>query len=210
MTNKRTAYVVDFQGDFVMSKGLLSVPGAESLIGPMNDYLGSLSTDTHDEVVFSYDTHPKDEFIGSPENLGDESKGIPGFPLHCELGTPGWMLACDTAHIRVPKFEVRKNVFNVWEAKSPTVRPFSGNSTVSPDGFRISLEQWAFGLLVRNNSVVEVSGVASDYCVFWAIEGFVSRGIRVEIMADLTKGIGLTIEEVYRENWSENPLVTLK
>src|SRR3546814_14230479 len=29
-------------------------------------------------------------YIGSPENLGDEAAGAPGFPIHCIKGTVGW------------------------------------------------------------------------------------------------------------------------
>jgi nicotinamidase/pyrazinamidase len=42
-------------------------------------------------------------------------------------------------------------------------------------------------------------GVASDFCIRYAMEGWLARGARVTIISDLTKGIGRETPEVLDE-----------
>jgi len=83
------------------------------------------------------------------------------FPIHCVKGTPGWELAF-VPDVKYQPHE--KNVFDMW--KNPPKLPGG------PGDWR-----------------VVAYGVAADFCVKYAVDGFLQRGYDVTVIHDLTMGI---------------------
>jgi nicotinamidase/pyrazinamidase len=86
------------------------------------------------------------------------------FPKHCIAGTKGHenvlpMLGAD---------RIRKRVFDVWK----DIRCIS------------YLKDRA-----KDYDDIEIIGVAADYCVMYAYEGFIERGFKARVNGDLTVGI---------------------
>lgn len=98
------------------------------------------------------------------------------FPPHCIRGTRGWQSVLD-----LPKNTVRvmKNQFDVWAAPEAMTR--------------------ALGQMKPAGSQVYVMGVASDFCVKYAIAGYLARGYSVTVLADLCRGIERQMDDVVRE-----------
>lgn len=205
---------IDTQIDFVMRRGLLPVAGAEAIVLPGIDYLSRIDTTEVKAALFTFDTHFRERYMGSLENLGQPELGIPGFPLHCERDTPGWHNVFNLEMVagQVQTWTLEKGVFDMWEEESRlvTVHPWitqdlAEHSNGTP-------RDWFFGPEARhadrpypNNQLgghelsgidtVRIFGVASDFCVNWAVQGFLKRGYRVQIVEHLTAGIGMDIRE---------------
>lgn len=84
------------------------------------------------------------------------------FPMHCVKGTKGWDFAIDPPY----HIKIEKPVFDMW-ANDPNIPG-------------INPKEWA----------VYVIGVAGDFCVKYAVAGFLQRGFKTIVLTDLTKGIG--------------------
>lgn len=184
---KRFIVVVDAQIDFMSHDGALYVPGSKPTIPIIEDYLKSLKTEEVEGVLYTLDTHEVETYPSSKE--------AKDFPIHCVKGTDGWQLAI-IPHILhnkyIPIYTLEKNVFNMWEQKDLEItvysfpKAFHVKTTVDREEFFKTLE----------TKEIEVIGVASDFCVKWAIEGFLDRGFNVTVRRDMVKGIYETIEEV--------------
>lgn len=174
---KKYVFVIDTQYDFMMSDGILYVNGSEDLIVPMNKYLSSLKAEDTVGVVFTYDTHIKEEYEGSPESEM--------FPIHCEFGTRGWENVINPSIVSngIETLSLRKNVFDMWEQEHSDVRFSDGTRAVFFDREEIVED------IVNNGITVTILGVALNFCVAQAVKGFVDRGIKVELVGDLTRGI---------------------
>lgn len=203
---------IDTQADFVMTRGLLPVPGAEAIVLPGIDYLSRIDTDEVKAALFTFDTHTREKYIGSIENLGQPELDIPGFPLHCESGTPGWdnVFNLEMVAHQVSTWTLRKGVFDMWEEASHKVRvhPWTTQEYAeSPHGHD---RDWFFGPRAGHTDrpypdgqqgghelsgvdTVRIFGVASDFCVNWAVQGFLARGFKVQIVEHLTAGIGMDV-----------------
>ena len=182
--------VIDTQYDFMMSDGALPVEGAESIIAPGIKFLGNLDPDETAGVLYTYDTHVEDEYIGSPENLGNPDAGEPGFPIHCEEFTAGWQNVFNPNIItgNIWSGTLRKGVFNMWEEDGITINYDHGNVAMEP-GMKKDRDEFFKELRDSGIDTVQVMGVASDFCVRWAIDGLLKRGFKVEVIEHLTAGI---------------------
>src|SRR3546814_10952256 len=89
MTRNKLLLAIDTQIDFIAQHAALPVPGADQIVGPGITFLQNLDRDQYAAALFTYDTHSEKAYIGSPENLGDEAAGAPGFPIHSITGTLG-------------------------------------------------------------------------------------------------------------------------
>jgi nicotinamidase/pyrazinamidase len=205
---------IDTQIDFVMRRGLLPVTGAERIVLPGIDYLSDIDTTEVKAALFTFDTHVRERYMGSLENVGQPKLGIPGFPLHCERGTPGWQNVFNLEMVaeQVPTWTLEKGVFDMWEEPSNLVQVapwITQDLSESPNGID---RDWFFGpesghyhrpypnnqkggVEVRDIDTVRIFGVASDFCVNWAVQGFLKRGYHVQIIERLTAGIGMDIRE---------------
>ncbi len=174
-------------------KGALCVPGAQDLIVPMNNYVHSLEVEDVAGVLLTFDIHDADIYAGSPE---DEI-----FPLHCERNKWGSESVIKRINdIKVPAYILEKGVFNMWEEETVCIGAAETyynrelNNLIERDTFFAAL-------LAGGITDVEIIGVASDYCVTWAADGFVKRGFNVTIRRDLVKGIAREIDQVVAEDY---------
>lgn len=186
---KRFVIVVDMQRDFVAADGALPVPGAEQLIGPMQEWLSALRPEHVAGVLFTEDTHIAEIYARS-EEAGQ-------FPPHCERGTPGWDLVVDPGALDpgVPCYALEKGVFDMWAEPGLRIDRWDSPGSGDRDAFFAQL----LGDGVQDITVV---GVAADYCVRWAVEGLIARGFRVTVPADLTRGITRQIDAVAMLEWT--------
>lgn len=175
---------IDTQVDFMMRNGKLPVSLAHTIITPGIEFLTNLTPENTAGVLFTFDTHG-DEYDGSAESQL--------FPKHCEKGTPGWENVFNPKLIDkgIATFTLEKGVFNMWEEANLKI--------VDEDGDEVDRDFFFDTIKREHTDTVVIIGVAADYCVKWAIDGFVARGFNVEIVQHLTKGIDRQIGEVLED-----------
>jgi nicotinamidase/pyrazinamidase len=190
---RRILVVVDAQVDFVMRFGLLSIAGAEAIVVPGLGILASLDSDEYAAVIYTYDTHTAARYLGSQEHLGQPDKGIPGFRLHCEKGTPGWETVFNPRIVPagIPVFELEKEVFDAFEKPSAETLVYQTNADRERlIGSGVPRDDFYAHLAEMGVDTATVIGVAADYCVKDKIRGLLARGFRVEVIVEATAGIG--------------------
>jgi len=186
---KKFLVVVDTQYDFMMPDGALYVPGAEELIVPGNKFLANLDSDVYDAVLFTYDTHTPEVFNGSPESEQ--------FPIHCVRGTPGYANVFNPGLIggNIPTLSLVKGVFSMWEEEKVTI------FNIGDPQLSVGSQTWdrdeLFAGYDKKTTLIEVMGVASDYCVKQAVDGFVKLGFAVHVKDELCRGIQATAKETF-------------
>jgi len=201
----KLAIVIDGQVDFMVPQGALYVPGADQVTPVLNEYLKELTLENgYIGVLFTADTHDEETYPDSLEAKGDEDKGIPGFPPHCYKGTDGFDFAFEAKNVptETPKFILNKGVFNMWEEQELIVRPYRIAGEMVAYGGEKTREDFFGDLISAGVEEVEVTGVAADYCVKWAIEGLISRGFKITLYDNLTAGIESDIHQVVEENFA--------
>ena len=192
---KKFLVVVDTQYDFVMPDGKLYVPGAEEIIDKASEYLKNLDPKEYAGVLFTFDTHIPAEYNGSAE--------AEQFPIHCVRYTSGWgnVLPLYDVPEGIPVFTLEKNVFNMWEQDQIRLNSKSygklSDFTVERDFFFEMMKTSELSGSGLKADLIEVFGVASDYCVKWAVDGFVKRGFPVHVKDELCRGIGATAKETF-------------
>lgn len=170
-------HIVDMQNDFMLADGKLSVAGAESLIKPANEFLKTVKFDM---TIATFDTHYAETY--------DKTEESKMFPPHCLYGTRGWELAVQPLNGWLNLYEkVLKNQFNVWE---------------QPERIEKTLD-----VFKPSDTEVYIMGVASDFCVKYAIIGYLQRGYHVTVVQDLCRGINKQIDEVAQD--LNNPNIKL-
>ncbi len=195
---KRVLDVVDDQIGFMKAGSDLPVPGAEDIIEPTNDFFQQVRPGTFDFALFKYDTHFSGEYPHSPES-------VPFPNIHCEFGTPGWGLAVDPSLLagKTPVYYMSKNTFDMWGAnpigKEKTV-PFKNADeqaayanlhkvTTDPSCLKPGIPRDEFLKNVGLGTEVVLIGVASNFCDFDAMLGYLERGATVTVLEDLVRGI---------------------
>jgi len=158
----RILYLVDCQKDFMDKNGALYVPGAEEI----KQNIVKLLDEHWDMIIYSLDTHNK--------NYKNTEEGKM-FPEHCIIGTTGHELF-DELKLKlnerkkiIPVIELRKNYFDVWIHKE---------------------NKRLLKRLIHDEDKVVFAGVATNYCVFYAMKGMYDHiNCRMEIRMDCTKAI---------------------
>lgn len=183
---RRFVIVIDMQRDFVEATGALPVPDAEGIVAPMQQWLGALRPEDVAGVLLTFDTHEPAAYAVSPE--------AEQFPIHCDKATPGWQSVLDIAAVDagIPIYTLDKGVFDMWAEP--------GLELVTEQGTRIERDLFFDGMVASGIETVTVVGVASDFCVRWAVEGLVARGFRVEVPRDLTRGIERAVDGVFEDS----------
>lgn len=199
MRNK-AIIAVDTQIDFVMNWGLLSVPHAEEIISPGIRYLADLEAEEIRAVIFTGDAHVSKEYAGSLENVGNPETGEPGFPLHCEAGTPGAQNVFNPGIVPdgIAVHSLSKTVFDMWQETSEEVRIASAD----PMGGEVARDAFFAMLGSEGVDTLVIFGVASDFCVKYAIKGALDRGFKVEVEDQLCRGIIRDMATVLEEDFS--------
>jgi nicotinamidase/pyrazinamidase len=173
---KNFVVIVDTQYDFMMPDGILYVKGAEEIISPMIQYLASLKPEATNGVLFTFDTHTKEDYEGSPESEM--------FPLHCEMGTMGWenILNLNIVNSDIEVFTVEKPVFDMWSSEEEIVGEY--NWFENANNLFGSLQDETDGEII-----IDIIGVALNFCVKQAADGFIERGFKVRLHTSMTRGI---------------------
>lgn len=175
MKKKLTLNLIDFQNDFVAPNGALTFDnkkGDPSLIQRVENFFEKMPQNAFAYGIVTYDTHYKDTYFQT-----EEAKN---FPLHCEKGTIGWLLAINkgnlTTKIRAIQ-HLRKSTYDMWAASIDAV----------------------YEPIIQDTDEVVLCGVASDFCNKAALLGWIKRDMPVTILTDLTRGIYKETEEVLKE-----------
>ena len=98
------------------------------------------------------------------------------FPIHCVKGTPGWELAVNMPYMYR---SLEKSIFDMWP-ENPELPTFA------PQKYEVF-----------------VVGVAADYCVKYAVQGFLDRGYQTTVFTDLTRGIQREFDQVANEDFAK-------
>lgn len=182
---KKLVVVVDAQNDFMQPDGLLSVPGADVVIGRIDEYLANLNPAEVAGVVFTYDTHTQPAYDNSEEGKQ--------FPPHCIAETSGWELAVnrELVHNDIPIYSLKKGVFDMWQEEYVVVTKHN-----NPGDWEFTRDNLFNSFKHGGLAGVELVGVCSDVCVEQAAKGFVDRGWNVSVVRDCVRGIAEQIDEV--------------
>jgi len=107
------------------------------------------------------------------------------FPPHCLYQTWGWKSAINLGQ----HDKVLKNQFDVWEKPHDIEQALQG--------------------FTPENTTIYIMGVASDFCVKYAIKGYLNKGYSVTVLQDLCCGINDQIDKVVSEfNTTKLKLIT--
>jgi nicotinamidase/pyrazinamidase len=207
MKSVKILHIGDMQNGFTREDGNLYVPGAQNIIDPTNNFISQVKDCDFDYTFIILDTHFSEEYYQSEEGKL--------FPIHCEYGTRDWELSINISGLPRRHY-LTKNQFDMWSQKpgtnikiiSPLKNraydtlfhliddPYSSTRSIIRDEFISTIRSG------KDNPIIEVTmiGVASDYCIRYAMEGWLVRGARVTIIQDLTKGIEKEIQEVLDED----------
>lgn len=182
---KNFVVVVDTQYDFMMPDGILYVPGAEETIVPIIQYLSELKRETTYGVLFTNDCHTRFDYYESAESKQ--------FPIHCEVGTKGYIniINVEVLDDGIKRLSLEKDEFDMWG--------FEGNYTINEtDLFGSSLDnvdgpvKYFFDEDFQEQTdveIIDIIGVALNFCVKQAVDGFVKRGFKVRLHTSMTRGI---------------------
>jgi len=176
---KSALVVVDVQNDFCPG-GALGVPDGDAVVGPINGLMGRFR-----HVVLTQDWHPADHvsfsrnWPGREAHETVEADGIPQvlWPEHCVQGGRG-------AEFH-PALESRRASIVMRKGRNPRLDSYSAlfeNDRRTPTG----LEGWLRCLGV---STLYLSGLATDYCVYFTAADAHRVGFEVVVVLDCVRGV---------------------
>lgn len=199
-------HIGDMQNGFITKNGNLYVRDAENLINKTNNFLKLVKNTDFDYIFIVLDTHFAEEYY-----LSEEGKQ---FPIHCVFGSPDWNLSIDVPDLS-HKYYLLKNRFDMWgmndnldiHITSPSKRVvydslfYLIDNPINPQ-LKIERDKFISTIYADNTTTkidVTMIGVASDFCIRYAMEGWLERNAQVTIISDLTKGIEKEIHQVLEE-----------
>ncbi len=181
---------VDTQHDFCHEEGALFVPGAPGILDNVRRLIDA-SVRKGELLVGSVDSHNFTawEF---------EQNGGP-FPPHCVKGQPGWL--------KMPGTLPERSVFvpDLLQTHHDKVVPDGASAVyfekevyslfVNPEAEPLIDHLLSTRGLRRDEVEAVVFGVATDYCIKAAAEGFKGRGFDVAVVADAIAPVAPTTGE---------------
>jgi nicotinamidase/pyrazinamidase len=164
----RALVIVDVQNDFCEG-GSLAVTGGAAAARAISDYLAAPERRRYDHVVATQDYHidPGAHFSASPDF-------VTSWPPHCVAGTDGARFHPDLDTSRIEEI-FRKGEF------SAAYSGFEGSSAAGE-----SLLAW---LSARQVTELDVSGIATDYCVRATAADSAAAGFATTVLLGLTVGV---------------------
>lgn len=182
---KKALIVVDVQNDFCEG-GALEVPNASEVIPYINSLIES---NIYDEIIFTQDWHPanhKSFASNNEKNIGDviELNGIQQFmwPDHCVQGSHGAEFHKDLNTSKINHI-VRKGT-------NPEIDSYSAFQD-NNHFMQTDLDNY---LKEKNIELVEVVGLALDYCVKYTCLNAVSNGYITCLHFQGTKAVNVKPE----------------
>jgi nicotinamidase/pyrazinamidase len=173
MSIRKALLIVDVQNDFVEG-GSLGVIGGAAIAAGISTYLARHHTD-YALVAASQDWHTPHSDNGGHIAVGGAAPDyVHTWPAHCIAGTLGaaYHPALDTEHISV---HLRKG------QGRPAYSMFDG-----ADDTGASLVEL---LRAADVMAVDVTGLATDYCVLQTALSALDSGLNVTVLAELTAGV---------------------
>ncbi|WP_181411263.1 isochorismatase family protein [Nocardioides humi] len=171
--SKRALIVVDVQNDFVEG-GSLGVAGGREVAGRISAHLGAHAGD-YALVAASRDWHRAGETNGGHfHEPGEDPDFVTTWPVHCVQGEAGSEYAPELATDAVTHHVVKG-------MGEPAYSAFEG---VTDAGERLLDVLRAAGV-----SDVDVTGIATDYCVRATALDAVKAGFRVRLLDGLHAGV---------------------
>ncbi|WP_417561881.1 isochorismatase family protein [Microbacterium sp.] len=174
----KALFIVDVQNDFTEG-GALGVAGGDAVAEGISQYLADHAGE-YDIVIASRDWHD-----GTGDNGGHfATSGAPDFvetwPVHCVAGTPGadYDPGLSTASIT---HHVKKG------QGKPAYSLFEG---VTDDGRTVPDVLDAHGI-----TDVDVTGIATDYCVRASALDAIAHGRHVRVLTSLVAGVASASSE---------------
>jgi nicotinamidase/pyrazinamidase len=162
----RALIIVDVQNDFCEG-GSLAVAGGADVAGLIS---GELESDAArwDHVVATKDYH-----VDPGAHFGNPPDFVDSWPVHCVVGTPGsdFHPALDTDRIEATFTK------GAHEAAYSGFQGHTGS---------ISLAAW---LRMHDVTIVDVVGIATDYCVRATALDAIKEGFETTVRLDLTAGV---------------------
>lgn len=168
----RALFIIDVQNDFTEG-GALGVDGGDAVAAGITEYLRA-HPDRYDVVIASRDWHDGDNDNGGHFATDEAPDFVDTWPVHCVSGTVGaeYDPGLDTSLVDV---HVRKG------QGEPAYSIFEGST---PEGDELEAALDRFGV-----TDVDVTGIATDYCVRASALDALHAGRRVRVLTDLVAGV---------------------
>lgn len=188
MKNKSALIIVDAQYDF-MPGGSLAVKGGDEIIPVINKLISKF-----DWVIFTQDWHPTNHKSFASQHEGKnpfDMINLNGFdqvlwPDHCVQNSMGARIHEDI--ISNPELK-NKKVYIFKKGNDPEVDSYSGffdNGRVNSTGLDEFLKE-------NEVDTLYVTGLATDFCVYYTCKDAISLGYKTFVVLDATR--------VINENW---------
>ncbi|WP_454118290.1 isochorismatase family protein [Microbacterium lacticum] len=168
----RALFIVDVQNDFTEG-GALGVTGGDAVAEGITAHLAAHAGD-YDVIIASRDWHDPDSDNGGHIALAGGPDFVTTWPVHCVAGTPG----------------AEYDPLLVTDAVTHHVRKGQGVPAYSLfEGTTDSGERVAEILAAHGVTDVDVTGIATDYCVRASALDAIEHGVRVRVFTDLVAGV---------------------
>lgn len=168
----RALFIVDVQNDFTEG-GALGVTGGDAVATGVTAHLAAHAGE-YALIIASRDWHDADSDNGGHIALTAEPDFVSTWPVHCIAGTegaeydPGLDVAAVTHHVRKGQ---GKPAYSLFEGTT------DAGETVAE-------------LLTAHGVIeVDVTGIATDYCVRASALDAIEHGIQVRILTGLVAGV---------------------
>ena len=168
----KALFIVDVQNDFTEG-GALGVTGGDAVAERISDLLAAHAED-YTVIVASRDWHDPDSDNGGHIVLAGEPDFVDSWPIHCIAGTegaeydPGLDTAAVTDHVKKGQGKPAYSLFEGTTDEGRTVAEILAEHGVTE---------------------VDVTGIATDYCVRASALDAIEHGIHVRVLTDLVAGV---------------------
>jgi len=171
----KALFIVDVQNDFTEG-GALGVDGGAAVAAGVTAFLQE-HADEYEVIVASRDWHDADNDNGGHFATDDEPDFVESWPRHCVAGTPG-------AEYH-PAFDTSRVTFHVRKGQGvPAYSLFEGRTEEGATVHEI-LEE-------RGIHTIDVTGIATDYCVRASALDALAHGQHVRVLTSLVAGVAET------------------
>lgn len=166
----RALFIVDVQNDFTEG-GALAVGGGDAVAEGITRFLAAHAAD-YAVIVASRDWHDAEGDNGG--HFSDKPDFVDSWPVHCVAGTTG----ADYD----PGLDTTAVTHHVVKGQGSSAYSLFEGATDAGDSVAEVLT--AHGVID-----VDVTGLATDYCVRASVLDAVAHGLRVRVFTDLVAGV---------------------